>query len=335
MNASTLPSPQLLAAVPAQSQSGASTRNLPVSLFGAVMGLSGLAMAWRLAQASGAPVWIGESIAVVAVLAFLALAVGYLTKLVRHGDAVRTEFAHPISGNFFGTVAISLLLLSSVVSPWHTGIGQLLWGVGSVVTLLLGALVLSRIVRGGLEAAHFVPAWLIPGVASLDIAVTGAHMPMAWAPELNLAALAIGGVVALVLYTLILFRLATQPALAPAMTPSLMILVAPFAVGFLAYVNMTGQIDRFASVLFYFGLFAFVVVAPRVFRRSVPFSPAWWAISFPLAALVNAALRYAGSGTGWPLQAVAWLLLALLTIALAVLLVRTLHILFNGRLLRG
>lgn len=335
MNASTLPSPQLLAAVPAQTQAGASTRNLPVSLFGAVMGLSGLAMAWRLAKASGAPAWIGESIAVVAVLAFLTLSIGYLTKLARHGDAVRAEFAHPVSGNFFGTVAISLLLLSGVVSPWHAGVGQVLWGIGSVFTLLLSALAVSRIVRGGLEAAHFVPAWLIPGVASLDIAVTGAHMPMAWAPELNLAALAIGGVVALVLYTLILFRLATQPALAPAMTPSLMILVAPFAVGFLAYVNMTGHVDRFASVLFYFGLFAFVVVAPRVFRRSVPFSPAWWAISFPLAALVNAALRYAGSGTGWPLQTVAWLLLALLTIALTVLLVRTLHVVFNGRLLRG
>jgi tellurite resistance protein len=195
--------------------------------------------------------------------------------------------------------------------------------------------VVSRIVRGGLEAAHFVPAWLIPGVASLDIAVTGAHMPMAWAPELNLAALAIGAVVALVLYTLILFRLATQPALAPAMTPSLMILVAPFAVGFLAYVSMTGVVDRFASVLFYFGLFAFVVVATRVFRRGVPFSPTWWAISFPMAALVNAALRYAGQGGGWPLQAVAWSLLALLTVALAVLLVRTLHIVFNGRLFRS
>jgi tellurite resistance protein len=334
MNASTVTSQQLHAPV-AQSHAGASVRYLPVNLFGGVMGLSGLAMAWRLAHASGAPAWIGETVAVIAVVVFLVLAGAYLVKLVRHTDAVRAEWAHPISGNFFGTVAISLLLLSGVVSPWHPGIGHVVWAVGSLVTLLLGFRVVSLIVRGGLEPAHFVPAWLIPGVASLDIAVTGARMPMAWAPELNLVALAIGGTLALVLYALILFRLATQPALPAMMKPSLMILVAPFAVGFLAYVNITGQFDRFASVLFYFGLFAFAVVAPMVFRRGVPFSPTWWAISFPMAALVNAALRYAGSDAGWPLQVVAWSLLALLTVALTVLLVRTLHILFTGHLLRA
>jgi len=32
------------------------------------------------------------------------------------------------------------------------------------------------------------------------------------------------------------------------------------------------------------------VVAPKIFRPSVKFSAAWWAISFPMAALVNAAL---------------------------------------------
>ncbi|MNT95933.1 potassium-tellurite ethidium and proflavin transporter [compost metagenome] len=76
------------------------------------------------------------------------------------------------------------------------------------------------------------------------------------------------------------------------MVPSLMILVAPFEVGFLAYANLFG-IDRFAAMLFYFGLFLAVVLGFKVFRRDVPFAPSWWAISFPLAALANAALKYA------------------------------------------
>lgn len=313
----------------------ASVRNLPVSLFGAVMGLSGLAMAWRLAPAWGAPRAVGEGIAVIAVLAFIVLTLAYLFKIARYRDAVRAEFSHPISGNFFGTVAIALLLLSGVVAPWHASLGRGIWVLGTVATLLLSAVVVSRIVRGGLEPAHFVPAWLIPGVASLDIAVTGAHMPMAWAPEVNLAALAIGGVLALVLYVVILFRLATQATLAAAMKPSLMILVAPFAVGFLAYVNVTQKVDLPAALLFYFSLFIFFVVAPLVFRRSVPFTPTWWAISFPMAALVNAALRYATYAESWPLLAIAWALLGGLTAVLAVLLVRTLQALFDGRLLRG
>lgn len=59
--------------------------------------------------------------------------------------------------------------------------------------------VLARLLQGEGQVAHTVPAWLIPGVASLDITVAGAHMPMAWAPEVNLLAMAVGSMLALVL----------------------------------------------------------------------------------------------------------------------------------------
>ncbi|MDB5965705.1 MAG: C4-dicarboxylate transporter, partial [Polaromonas sp.] len=78
---------------------------------------------------------------------------------------------------------------------------------------------------------------------TLDIPVTGAHMPMAWALEVNLLASAIGSVMALVLFAMIISRLVHHHPLPLAMTPSLMILMAPFAVGFLAYVNLTDGID--------------------------------------------------------------------------------------------
>ncbi|MES2531109.1 MAG: C4-dicarboxylate ABC transporter, partial [Pseudomonadota bacterium] len=43
--------------------SQASIRNLPVNLFASVMGLSGLALAWRVAHGSlGAPAFVGEAI---------------------------------------------------------------------------------------------------------------------------------------------------------------------------------------------------------------------------------------------------------------------------------
>lgn len=51
---------------------------LPVGLFGAVMGLTGLALAWRLAhQAFGAPAAIGHAIGALAVVTFVVLAVAY------------------------------------------------------------------------------------------------------------------------------------------------------------------------------------------------------------------------------------------------------------------
>jgi tellurite resistance protein len=319
-----------------QARDRGSIGHLPVNLFASVMGLSGLALAWRLAHGSlGAPAFIGEAIGALALGVFVLLALGYLLKAARHPAAVRAEFGHPVSGNFFGTIAISILLLSAVIAPYAPATAQAVWTVGTLLTFGLGLVVVSRLLRGGTDGAQMVPAWIIPGVATLDIPVTGGQLTMAWAGEVNLLAAAVGVVLALVLLTLIVHRLAHHAPLAPPMTPSLMILVAPFAVGFLAYTNLVGEVDRFASLLFYFALFMFVVVAPKVFRPGVPFSPGWWAISFPMAALANAALKYAQVRSTWPLWGIAVLLLAALSVALAVLTVRTVRIALDGRLLAG
>ena len=56
---------------------------LPVGLFGSVMGLTGLSVAWRLAHARyGAPEWMANAIGIVAVAAFVLLTLGYAAKLV-------------------------------------------------------------------------------------------------------------------------------------------------------------------------------------------------------------------------------------------------------------
>lgn len=314
--------------------SSTSIKNLPINLFGSVMGLAGLGLAWRLSgQYFGIGVVLGEAIGALAALVFLLLTLGYLTKWVKYPGAVKAEFNHPIASNFFGTVTIALLLLSAVAAPHSQLLAEALWILGSGLTVLLAGLVVSRLLSGNQDSLSSVPAWLIPGVATLDIAVTGAHMPMPWAAEFNLFALAVGAVLALVFFTRIFSRLVHEAALAKTMVPSLMILIAPFEVGFLAYTNVFGEIDRFASVLFYFGLFLFVVLSFKVFRRDVPFTTSWWAISFPIAALSNAALKYAHAQDNTLLMVVAAVILLFLTVALSVLTVKTLISLFSGKLL--
>jgi tellurite resistance protein len=329
--------PPTVAAVQSVPACTTSIKNLPINLFGSVMGLAGLGLAWRLSdQYYGIGGMLGEAIGALAGLIFVLLTLGYLTKWVKHPEAVRADFNHPIISNFFGTVTIALLLLSAVATPHHPVLGQALWILGSALTVLLAGLVVFRLFSGSQDPMNAVPAWLIPGVATLDIAVTGAHMPMAWAAEFNLFALAVGAVVALVFFSQIFSRLVHQPAMAKGMVPSLMVLIAPFEVGFLAYTNVFGEIDQFASVLFYFGLFLFVVLSFKVFRRDVPFAPSWWAISFPIAALSNAALKYAyAHQDNTLLMVIAAAILLFLTVALTVLLVKTLTSLFSGRLLAG
>ena len=75
-----------------------SVRYLPVSLFGAVMSVAGLALAWRLASTIyGADIGVSNTIGIVALLLFAVLAVSYLAKLIKHPELVRQEFSHPSS----------------------------------------------------------------------------------------------------------------------------------------------------------------------------------------------------------------------------------------------
>ena len=320
----------------ARYKKSASIKNLPVNLFASVMGIAGLSIAWRqAAHAYGVSPLFAQVAGVAAVVVFLLLGAGYLLKAARHPGTVAGEFRHPVAGNFFGTITISLLLLSSVVAQVSGILAEVVWTAGTLATLALCLTVATRLLHGRVEPTHAVPAWFIPGVATLDIAVAGGTMPMPWAHEVNLFALAVGSMLALLFFTMIMARLIHHDPLPPGMLPSLIIMMAPFEVGFLAYTNFTGHVDTFAGLLFYFGLFMFIVLAPKVIRRDIPFATGWWAVSFPLAALASAALRYAAFVQAWPLTALAFILLAMLTLSIVVLSARTVRILLNGQLLAG
>ena len=314
----------------------ASVRNLPVNLFASVMGIAGLSIAWRQAsQEFGVSPLIAEAVGILALVVFVVLSAGYLVKAVKHPSVVVGEFRHPVAGNFFGTITIAILLLSSVVAQMSQALAEAMWAVGTISTIVLCFTIASRLLQGKIDVAHAAPAWFIPCVATLDIAVAGGRMPMPWAHEVNMFALAVGTVMALLFFTMIMSRMIHHEPLPAGMTPSLLILMAPFEVGSLAYSNFTQRVDTFSGLLFYFGLFVFLILAPKVFRREIPFTTGWWAISFPMAALACASLKYSRFAHFWPVSVIAIIMLGVLSIAIVILLVRTLQIVLNGKLLAG
>lgn len=322
---------------PATTVARASIAHLPANLFAAVIGIAGLALAWRLAvPAFGAPQWIGDATSLLAFAVFALLALAYLVKAIVDPAAVRAEFRHPVTSNFFGTITISLLLLSSLAAPLNQLLADTLWLTGAVTSLALCFVAASRLLNGTIDPAQALPVWFIPGVATLDIAVAGGApgaISLACAHQINLLGAAIGTLMALLFFMMIVPRLIHHAPLPPAMTPSLLIIMAPFEVGFIAYTNLTGRIDNFAALLFYAGLFLFVLLLPKVIRGAPPFGAGWWAIGFPMAALTISAIKYAVAVQAWPLTALAIALLAASSATIAVLLLRTAHWLVAGKLL--
>ncbi len=308
---------------------------LPVSLFGSVMGLTGLSVAWHLAQARyGVPATIAIVIGAIAMAAFVVIATGYAIKILTAPGAVKDEFEHPIARNLFGTAIISALLLPIVLAPLSLPLARGLWAAGTVAMIAFAWFIVDRWLSDRQQVAHATPAWVVPVVGMLDIplAVPALHLPPLHG--LMVVALAVGLFFAVPLFTLIFARLVFEAPMPEALQPTLMILVAPFAVGTSAYIATTGQVDLFAQALYGLTLFMLGVLIGRLryLGRCCPFRLSWWAVSFPLAAAAIASLRIATAFPDWTTDAVSLVLLVLATSVIGWLFGRTLMGVVKGEL---
>ncbi|HWU98144.1 MAG TPA: SLAC1 anion channel family protein [Oxalicibacterium sp.] len=309
---------------------------LPVALFGSVMGLTGLSVAWRFAHAQyGTPLWIAHAIGILAVLAFIAQSTGYAIKAFTDFAAVRAEFEHPVAGNLFGTPLVSLLLLPLLLADINLTFARIVWTIGAVLMTIFAWTIVSRWITTKQKIAHATPAWIVPAVGLIDIPL--AIPALGWQTELHsvmLFATAVGLFFAIPLFTLILARLMYEDPLPSAMQPSLLILGAPFAVGFAAYVATTGTIDFFAEALYMLMLFMTAVLLGRLrhLPRCCPFRVGWWAASFPLAATAATALRYAAHADNLATDVIAGVLLGIATVVILGLAWRTVTGIAKGEL---
>jgi tellurite resistance protein len=307
----------------------------PVSLFGAVMGLTGLSIAWRLAHARyGAPEWIADGIAIAAIVTFVATAVAYAVKAITAFDAVVAEFRHPIAGSLFGTILISLLLLPIVIAPMNLMLARILWIAGAIGMFAFALMMIGRWLGNRQLIAHATPAWIVPVVGLLDVPLALSALGLPPMHGVMVMAVSVGLFFAVPLFTMIFSRLLFEPPMPEALQPMLLIMVAPFAVGFSAYVATTQQVDLFAQSLYMLTLFllAAMLVRLRYLIVCCPFRVSWWAVSFPFAASAVAALRFSAVNPELTTDAIAMTLLALATIIIVALVVRTLVGIARGQL---
>lgn len=300
---------------------------LPVALFGSVMGLAGLGQAWRLAHVLwGTPVWIAQAIGYVALAAFVLLAVAYAIKAATGFDHVRAEFVHPIAGALFGTPLISALLLPGALADVSIQLARGLWMFGTIGMTVLAWLMAGRWLGIRQQWVHAAPAWIVPLVGMLDIPMVVPALSFDEPPQaLMMLGLSVGLFFAIPLFTIIFARLMFEEPLPSSMSPSLLILLAPFAVGFSAYVITVGHVNLFAEGLFALTLFVLAVLLThlRHLWHCCPFRVSWWAVSFPLAAAAGAGLRYAAFAQAIWADVIAIALLTLASTVIVALFIRT------------
>ena len=248
------------------------------------MGVTGLAIAYlRAEHVFSAVAGIGSGLAVFALCLFSVISVLYLWKLVRHPAEVLKEFNHPVRFNFFPAITISLLLLAIANMEQSPVLANALWIVGAAVHLVFTLIAIARWIDRLNSFHHFNPAWFIPVVGNILVPIAGVEFA---SKEISWFFFSIGFVFWLCMFTIMLYRLGFHDHLPSKLFPTLFILIAPPAVGFISYFKLTGSFDPAARILLYIAIFTALLLFTMVKKFiQVPFFLSWWGYTFPLCAL--------------------------------------------------
>ena len=272
-----------------------SLRELPIGMYGMVMGLAGLGLAARAAApvlpgVVRAPAYFTEPWVALAAVALVVLLPLYVVKVFVYPQVVKGEFTNPVTLGFCGALPVGMSLVAGGVAPYSPLLGTILWWASLALLVGFQVWALSRLLAGGIELAQLNGGWLIVLVGGIVLPGPGISLG-----ETEAARFAFGGSAALapMLMALLLYRAAFGPPLPAVLRPSWFILLVPPA---LIYANGVALYPEMAFLenLYFFGL---VLAAALLFyARTFPgwdFGAPWWSFTFPLDALAYAAARYA------------------------------------------
>lgn len=262
-------------------------KNFPITLYATVMGLSGLGIAFdRFDHLTGSHLYVGKYIIFATFVWFCFISMIYLIKFVRYPSEVINEFKHPVRINFFPAMSISMLLLSVGLYGYMPELARILCYMGACLQLVFTYIIIYIWFYKDLKLQTINPAWFIPVVGTIVVPVAGKgiiHDDILW------FFFSIGIILWPILYTLIKYRLIFNEPLPVKLFPTKFIFIAPPAVGFIAYFKLTGSLDPFSRVLYFFALFTTIMLF-TMFRRfyKVPYFVSWWAYTFPMDAITIA-----------------------------------------------
>ena len=294
----------------------------PIMMYAVVMGMSGLTITYqKAAQWLDFPHIIGLVLMYITTIIFIIVSIVYLLKYSKYKMAVSKEFSHPIRINFFAAVSISMLMLAIIYKEVDVTVSAIFWYSGALLHFYLTMHTVSFWINSNQELGHSNPAWFIPIVGNVLVPVGGIGFA---STGILMYFFSVGIFFWIILFAVILNRIIFHHQLAVKFMPTMFILIAPPAVGFLAYFKLYGEIDAFAMVLFNIALF-FTLLVAFMYKNfiKIKFFISWWAFVFPIAAMaISSMLMY--TKTNDPiLLSLSYIMIAIVTIIIAVVIYQT------------
>lgn len=309
--------------------------HLPVATFATIMGSVGLTLVWQKASAVfGLPILVSELLLGLTCFLLVLLGLSYLNKWRLYPQAVHAEFYHPIKISFFPAYSIGLMLSAAAFHTYVPTLSLVLWAIGSALHLCLTLFLMNQwIHHSRTQINHTTPAWFIPIVGNIIAPIEAVALGFT---EIAWFFFAIGLVYWIVLKVLFFNRILYHDPLPQNLYPTLFILVAPPAIGFISYQGLSGgALDPLAHILYYTALFLVILLATQIKRfMRLPFFISWWAYSFPLAAFTVATMLMYGHTGSLFYQLLSVFMLVVVSLLISLLAWRTIKAALSGVLFK-
>jgi len=305
--------------------------HMPISMFAIVMGLAGFTIVYE--KAEHLKLWLfplSPVLLLLTVAAFIAVTTAYAIKYLRFPEHVLREFNHPVKLSFFPAISICLILLGIAGKAYAPELARAAWALGTAAHLVFTLHVLTAWMHHDrFEILHSNPAWFIPVVGNILVPVAGTEFA---SPEISWFFFSIGLLFWLVFLTILMNRIIFHNPLPEKLLPTLFILIAPPAVGMIAWMQLNGgELDAFARILYYAGLFTTLLLLFQFTHFvKVKFFLSWWAYSFPTAAITIATMLMVEHTQAPVFTALAYSLMLLHTLVIGLLAAKTIPAMLNG-----
>jgi tellurite resistance protein len=308
--------------------------HLPAGYFGMVLGIIGMGFAWRYASTIWpVPKMIGDGLVMLAITVWALLTLAFLLRVVRFPYSVLTEMRHPFASSFVSLFPATTMLVAIGVTPWCRPLSVGLFSAGVATQLCYAAWQSAGLWRGQHPNEATTPGLYLPTVANNFISAMACGA--LGYTDTGLVFLGAGVLSWLSLEPVILQRLRSAGELPAPLRTSLGIQLAPALVACSAWFAVNGgQADVFAKMLFGYGLLQLLFMLrlmPWFLKQ--PFNASYWSFSFGISALATTGLHLGHARPDGFFHTLALPLFIFTNAIIALLIIRTVHLLLCGKLL--
>lgn len=297
-------------------------KHFPITMFAIVMGMGGFTIMYQKAHDFlNFPQVLSMLFGAITTLLFVAISIVYICKFFCYPQIVKNEFSHPIKINFFASISISMLMLAAIYIHINEVISMIFWYFGAILHFILTLYTISFWINHNQEINNSNPAWFIPVVGNVLIPIGGADFVN---HEILMYFFSVGIFFWVILLAILLNRIIFHNQLPEKFMPTMFILIAPPAVGLIAYVKMFGNVDIFAMFLFNIALF-FTFLLGFMYKNftKIKFFISWWAFIFPLSAMTISSMIIYNSSKDIFLLIFSYFMLTVTTIVICIVAYQT------------